>query len=584
MSWLELFLYPTLYVLFIWWASTGLIIRLTRFPWAYPAVFGGSILAAVVGGILLVSQRIHTDMPGLYLSFLGGILCWGWLETSYYTGYIVGPKPEPCREGCGGFAHFWHALRANLYHELCVVAAAIALVILEWGAANQVGLWTFLTLWWAHQVAKLNVFFGVRNLNVNFLPPHLKAMAQFFRERSMNYFFPISATASAVVATVLISKGIAAGDTFHKTALFVLGELVGLALLELWFLVVPLSSTLWDWSLAKEERDATKRLAVDLVSGFLGSGKTTTIRALLADPPPGERLVVLVNEFGQVGLDGARLAAEGAEVVELPNGCICCTMRGDLRSQVLRLAKQYSADRLVIEPSGVANAGELLIELHDPALAGVLGQVRSILVVDPARFVDSELSIRQFTRTQVRAADVVVLNRVDVTSDLLLAEVGAEIGLLAPHARMIRTSFGRLNWADLGVGHQVASDPSAAAATDNHSYASAVAQHTEQQHGAHPDFSAVSEEYGTDLPFELSALQSTLAQVQRGTYGPVWRAKGLVSCDDGWWQFDATREQVVWQHARAGAASKITLIGLGLRVDALRQALLACRAELVLAS
>lgn len=580
MSWLELFLYPTLYVLFIWWFSTGLIIRLTRYPRAYPAVFVGSIVAAAIGATLLVAERSHTTMPGLYLSFLGGILCWGWLETSYYTGYIVGPKPEPCREGCGGFAHFWHALRANLYHELCVLAAAIALTGLEWGAANQVGLWTFLTLWWAHQVAKLNVFFGVRNLNVNFLPPHLKSMAQFFRERSMNYFFPVSATASAVVATILISKGIAAEDPFHKTALFVLGELVGLALLELWFLVVPISSTLWDWSLAKEERDATKRLAVDLVSGFLGAGKTTTIRALLADPPPGERLVVLVNEFGQVGLDGARLAAEGAEVVELPNGCICCTMRGDLRSQVLRLAKQYAADRLVIEPSGVANAGELLIELHDPALAAVLGQIRSILIVDPARFVDSEQSIRQFTRTQVRAADVVVLNRVDVTSDLLLAEVGAEIALLAPHARIIRTSFGRLHWADLGVGRQAAAEPGTATIADEHP---ATAHSEGHQHGGHPEFSAVSEDYPADLPFELSALQATLGHVQRGIYGPVWRAKGLVLCDDGWWQFDATREQIVWQRARAGTASAITLIGLDLRTDALRQVLLACRADVALA-
>jgi len=134
---------------------------------------------------------------------------------------------------------------------------------------------------------------------------------------------------------------------------------------------------------------------------------------------------------------------------------LVCTMRGDLRSQVLRMAKQYAADRLVIEPSGVANAGEL----HDPALAAVLGKIRSILIVDLARFVDSEQSIRQFIRTPVRAADVMVLNRVDVTSDLLLAEVGAEIALLAPHARIIRTSFGRLHWADLGVGHQAAADP-----------------------------------------------------------------------------------------------------------------------------
>lgn len=107
-------------------------------------------------------------------------------------------------------------------------------------------------------------------------------------------------------------------------------------------------------------------MVIDVIYGFLGAGKTTFIRHLLEHPGGGERRVILVNEFGEVGLDGRILEDSGtkmAAVVEMPSGCICCTLAPDFRRQIIELSAAYAPDRLIIEPTGLATIGQIMAVL-----------------------------------------------------------------------------------------------------------------------------------------------------------------------------------------------------------------------------
>jgi hypothetical protein len=128
-----------------------------------------------------------------------------------------------------------------------------------WGGTNQTGMWTFLILWVMRQSAKLNVFLGVRNLNEGFLPDHLKYLQTYFTRRPMNRLFPVSVIISTLVAALIWQEANLAGkDAFEITALTFAATLLTLAVLEHWFLVLPLPfETLWNWGLRSRKPGQT---------------------------------------------------------------------------------------------------------------------------------------------------------------------------------------------------------------------------------------------------------------------------------------------------------------------------------------
>ena len=215
------YLWPALFALFVWWASTVAIIYLDNLP---RPTFKWSMLGATVVFVValygLQQSARDTTTAGAYWAFTWGLLAWGWQEMSFYMGFVTGSRKAPCREDCGGFAHFVHAVQTSLYHELAIIAAAVAVVWLTWGGPNQVGTWTFMVLWWMHQSAKLNVFFGVRNLNEEFLPEHLEFLKSFLRKRSMNLLFPVSVTVSTVITVLVAKAALADGASVAERAGF----------------------------------------------------------------------------------------------------------------------------------------------------------------------------------------------------------------------------------------------------------------------------------------------------------------------------------------------------------------------------
>ena len=437
------YLYPALFALFVWWASTVAIIYLDGLPrktFKYSMI--GATLIFAVSLIGLERSAQDATITGAYLAFTWGLLAWGWQEMSFYMGYVTGSRKQPCPENCRGWPHFIHAVQTSLYHELAIIAAAVAVVWLTWGAPNQIGMWTFMVLWWMHQSAKLNVFLGVRNLNEEFLPEHLEFLKGFLNKRSMNLLFPFSVTISTVITAILVVAAMAEGaSSFERAGYTFLAVLMALAILEHWMLVLPMpTATLWSPGL--KSRGERKPFDAEIVVGFLGAGKTTTLRHMLSEADPNVKTVVLVNDFGELGIDGSLLEGQGADVVELSNGCICCSLRKDLSAQLREVVAKMAPQRVLIEPSGVADVASLLRVLHEPEIASLTKALRLYTVIDAGAFLRDFARMPEYFRIQAKLAPVFILNKTDLVSAGELETVRETLIALNPAATILSARYG----------------------------------------------------------------------------------------------------------------------------------------------
>lgn len=257
------FALPALFALFLWWFSTGAILWLDGLPArTYPRSMLGAtlVLAAALWG--LAASSAVASVSGAYCAFSCGLLVWAWQEMAFLMGYATGPSRAPCPPDATGRRRFTLALRAILYHELAILLGAAAVIAVTWGAPNQIGTWTYLLIWGMRQSAKLNVFLGARNLNEQFLPPHLRYLGSFFLRRPMNLLFPVAVTAATLLTAYLFHLALApTASDFQAAGFTFLGMLAALATLEHWFLVLPVpAEALWNWGL-RSRRGAAGSLA-----------------------------------------------------------------------------------------------------------------------------------------------------------------------------------------------------------------------------------------------------------------------------------------------------------------------------------
>jgi putative photosynthetic complex assembly protein 2 len=243
---------PLIFTLFIWWFSTGAILFLNGLPsrtFKWTMLGTSVVLVAALAGLGLT--RDDTSVSGAYLAFTSGVMVWAWQEVAFLLGYVTGPRRTPCPPESSGWQRAGYAFMAVMHHELALVGLGLAVVALTWGGENPTGLWTFMILWVMRQSAKLNVFLGVRNLNEGFLPIHLKYLQTYFTRRAMNRLFPVSVIVSSVVAAMIWQAATATGITaFDATALTFAATMLTLAVLEHWFMVLPLPfEVMWNWGL-----------------------------------------------------------------------------------------------------------------------------------------------------------------------------------------------------------------------------------------------------------------------------------------------------------------------------------------------
>ena len=539
-----LYALPALYALFIWWFSTGVIMYLDGLP---GKTFKWSILGATLLMVFslwgVYASRNDASIVGAYCAFTCGLLAWGWQEISFYMGYVTGTRKQPCPEGCSGWKHFGHAIQTSLWHELAIIAMGIVIVAITWGSKNQIGMWTFMVLWWMHQSAKLNVFLGVRNLNEEFLPEHLQFLKSFLTKKPMNLLFPLSITISTVILVKLVQAAVHAhGSRFDAAGFCFLAMLMGLAIVEHWLLMLPLpAAALWGWSL--KSRKAAKPFDAEVVSGFLGAGKTTFMRARLQTAGP--RTVVLVNDFASVGVDGSLLRERGADVVELPNGCICCSLRKDLAAQLKTVVAQWAPERVLIEPSGVADLASLLGVMRAPDLGPLVRSLSVTTVIDGGAFLRDYGRLPAQLDAQARLSSMLVLNKVDLVGPAELMMVETTLRSLNPSAPIMRASFGIAAAGPilpLAMKAETATHGEHATHDHDHHHAHDEHEHHDHDHNhdhAHGDALSFDSWSGLiQAPVEPESLLMLLDRLADGAAGDIERLKGIARMGDGWVRFD----------------------------------------------
>ena len=195
--------------------------------------------------------------------------------------------------------------------------------------------------------------------------------------------------------------------------------------------------------LAKEECTMTK---IDIVSGFLGAGKTTLIKKLLAEAYPGEKLVLIENEFGEINIDGGFLKESGIQISEMSAGCICCSLVGDFNKSLKQVSAQFHPDRILIEPSGVGKLSDVIVAVENTAAEDPELKLNSFVTVADATKVKVYMkNFGEFYNNQIESAGTIILSRTQKLTEEKLQAAVAMLREKNPDAAIITTPWDELD-------------------------------------------------------------------------------------------------------------------------------------------
>ncbi len=349
---------------------------------------------------------------------------------------------------------------------------------------------------------------------------------------------------------------------------------------------------------------------IDIFSGFLGAGKTTLIRKLIKEAFAGEKLVLIENEFGEIGVDGAFMQDAGIEVTEMNSGCICCSLVGDFGKALKKVLETYAPDRILIEPSGVGKLSDVIkaVEKVDSRDL-ILNSFTTVVDAKKAKIYMKNFG--EFFNNQVENANSIILSR---TAGMDPAKLSAAIALLReknPEATLITTPWEELDGKTILAAMEKRSTLEAAlreleqeAEThEEHDHCCHHHDHEEEEcsdpdcachhhhdheeeecddpdcachhhhhhHGHDADEVFVS--WGAETPrkFTEDELRYILAQLESGEYGTVLRSKGLVDAADGQWlYFDYVPGEPDIRRGAPGVTGRICVIGSQLKEDKLQ--------------
>lgn len=342
-------------------------------------------------------------------------------------------------------------------------------------------------------------------------------------------------------------------------------------------------------------------MVVDLVYGFLGSGKTTFITRVLNEWGADEKIVVLVNEFGDLSIDGELLNDQGGSVVEMPSGCICCTLKTDFRTQLSEVARTINPDRIIIEPSGVATVTQIqdvfLAQVYD----GKLTALHKVLVADATGFMELYRSNRYYVESQVQHAHIALLNKCDRVKPQQALLIRSAISAINPDITVFSTSFGAVDWQDyryaLASVSQKGTAPEALSPetmTDTGLSIRSTSEKVDQPSlSGNQAFNIVDLEENPFAEYvscsliiehrsfnqqKLETLFQQLCDAESG-FGQIVRAKGIFQVGDKWRTIELASGAISSQPIRPSQQSKITIIGKELNSNRLKEAIYRCLDE-----
>src|SRR5215213_3147548 len=189
---------------------------------------------------------------------------------------------------------------------------------------------------------------------------------------------------------------------------------------------------------AQKEASAEK-LPVTVLTGYLGAGKTTLLNRILSEPH-GKKYAVIVNEFGEIGIDNELIVGADEEVFEMNNGCICCTVRGDLIRIIDGLMRRKGKfDAIIVETTGLADPAPVAQTFFVDENVGNKTRLDAVVTVADAKWLRDRLRDAPEAKNQIAFADVILINKTDLVSDAELREVEARIRAINPYAKLHRT-------------------------------------------------------------------------------------------------------------------------------------------------
>ena len=368
---------------------------------------------------------------------------------------------------------------------------------------------------------------------------------------------------------------------------------------------------------------------IDIVSGFLGAGKTTLIKKLLAEAFPGEKLVLIENEFGEISIDGGFLKESGVQISEMSSGCICCSLVGDFNKALKEVEAQFHPDRILIEPSGVGKLSDVIVAVENTVADVPEMKLNSFVTVADATKVKVYMkNFGEFYNNQIEAAGAIILSR---TQKLTQEKLEAAVALLReknPDAAILTTPWDALDGKVILSAMEKVSlaDELLAKMREEHEAEEAEHEHEhhhhdhdedehEHHHHDHDDdddedehehhhhdheehehhhdhdhecddpncschhhhhhhadevFTSWGKE--TPKPFTQADIQRILTALDSGEYGKILRAKGIVSGENGQWiEFDYVPEEHDVRTGHPDYTGRLCVIGAELKEDKLAE-------------
>lgn len=368
-------------------------------------------------------------------------------------------------------------------------------------------------------------------------------------------------------------------------------------------------------------------MKIDIISGFLGAGKTTLIRKLVSEAYTGEKVVLIENEFGEIGIDGGFLEDAGIEITEMNSGCICCSLVGDFSKALQEVAVKFSPDRIVIEPSGVGKLSDVIRAVRNADVHGA--QLNAFCTVVDAKKCKSYLkNFGEFFLDQVENASCIVLSH---TSDAEKTAHAVELLHAHTNVTIVTTDWSELTGKDL-LAAMEQSDTLAAELEklahehdehhhhhdhehcchghdeDEHEHEHGKCCHRDHEHHHHDDedehdehcchhhhehehehgecchhdhdhehhhhhADEVFESWGKETAkvFAKSDIQTALEALESGAYGQILRAKGIVNGGGEWIYFDYVPNEPDIRTGAPAVTGRLCVIGCNLNEDKLQE-------------
>ncbi len=324
---------------------------------------------------------------------------------------------------------------------------------------------------------------------------------------------------------------------------------------------------------------------ITIISGFLGAGKTTLIKKLLEETFQGEKIVLIENEFGEIGIDGGFLKDAGIQVNEMNSGCICCSLVGDFGTALREVLDTYAPDRILIEPSGVGKLSDVVKAVENVAGSMDVRIDSAIVVVDGKKCKMYMKNFGEFFNNQVEHAGTIVLSRTQSMTEEKLQETAALLREHNPKATMITTPWddldgkqildamhhAELDMTDTHEHHDHGEGCSCGCHDHEHHHDHA---HHHHDHEGHHHADEVFTSWGVETPRRYSAeeLQQMLEKLESSSeYGVILRAKGILQNTDGsWMQFDLVPEEYEVRGGSPEYTGRLCVIGSKLNEDGLK--------------